>query len=480
MPRAIVGVATAALIGTAFSNSLVDVNFSPHGQPVEYIETHGDATYTVISQTYYSQGLPLAPGQMIFSEPKRTPIPKPSGNFYVLGVVGDIVKDGPDGEKVPAALSEVYDHHWIVEDLYHTNELCEYGPNYLFGIGAESRTTPLFFPKGTGYSVADGVEWGGNIHLLRTDSGTTLAGDDPWLAAKECDECYFDASGSKGSKCTLDNNGTFECCGEGCYDDYCACPTKQGIDMTPVSYYLRYTMNYTFDVSAITPVKVGVITTPSCQLFYGVYQNDASPESLSSTSFAVPQDGELLMGLGHLHTGAINISLFHNDVYVCSSFPTYGRQEGVAGDELGHLVGMTYCYTADDHDGQGYVVKKGDNIRLDAYYWVGSEDPRIAPTPAGTHLNVMAYMYIAYTGIADEAVSATIPPLQCQRALRDNCKRHLGHEDACLLCANQFDHELAAGNCSSEDISNACKNMLPPGYAAPASGTSRVPLELVV
>ena len=88
-------------------------------------------------------------------------------------------------------------------------------------------------------------------------------------------------------------------------------------------------------------------------------------------------------------------------------------------------------------------------------------------------------MYMAYKGIADEAVSAKIPPLQCQRALSENFKRHLGHEDGCLLCANQFDHELAARNCSSEDISNECKNMLRPGYAAPASGTSHVPADIV-
>ena len=56
---------------------------------------------------------------------------------------------------------------------------------------------------------------------------------------------------------------------------------------------------------------------------------------------------------------------------------------------------------------------------------------------------------------------------------------HLGHEDGCLLRANQFDHELAAGNGGSGDISNVCKNMLHPGYAAPASETSHVPAELV-
>ena len=137
-------------------------------------------------------------------------------------------------------------------------------------------------------------------------------------------------------------------------------PTKHGIDMTPISYYPRYTINYTFDVSAITSVKVGVITTPSCLFFYGVYQNDARPQSLS----------------------------------VCSSFPTYGRQEGAAGDELGHLAGMSYCYTADNHDGQVYLVKKGHNgsaHRADSHW---------------NPLYVMAYMYMSYKGTGDEAVSA--------------------------------------------------------------------------
>ena len=97
-----------------------------------------------------------------------------------------------------------------------------------------------------------------------------------------------------------DNNGTFACCVVGCYNDYCACPTKQGIDMTPISYYPRY--------SAINPRQSGRNHHTELSFFYGVYQNDARPESLS----------------------------------VRSSFPTYGRQEGAAGDELGHLAGMSH------------------------------------------------------------------------------------------------------------------------------------------
>ena len=36
-------------------------------------------------------------------------------------------------------------------------------------------------------------------------------------------------------------------------------------------------------------------------------------------------------------------------------------------------------------------VKKGDTIRVDGWYNIGTNDPRIEPTPAGPHLGVMSY-----------------------------------------------------------------------------------------
>ena len=36
--------------------------------------------------------------------------------------------------------------------------------------------------------VGNGTYWGANIHLLRTEG---LAGDNPYRAAKECNECYY-------------------------------------------------------------------------------------------------------------------------------------------------------------------------------------------------------------------------------------------------------------------------------------------------
>mmetsp|Transcript_22325 Transcript_22325/g.27722 ORF Transcript_22325/g.27722 Transcript_22325/m.27722 type:complete len:106 (-) Transcript_22325:114-431(-) len=44
-----------------------------------------------------------------------------------------------------------------------------------------------------------------------------------------------------------------------------------------------------------------------------------------------------------------------------------------------------------------FFLHKDDYVRLDSWYFVGSDDPRIAPLPGGGHLNVMGYMYTVFT-----------------------------------------------------------------------------------
>merc|ERR1712124_239563 len=102
-------------------------------------------------------------------------------------------------------------------------------------------------------------------------------------AAKQCNECYY-AKG-KSASCTPKMNGTFQCCGENCYDGSCRCPTKPGTSMTPVDFYLQYTVQFTRNLSAIQPIEVGVITTPNCETFYNVYRDDVNKESFSTTTF---------------------------------------------------------------------------------------------------------------------------------------------------------------------------------------------------
>jgi hypothetical protein len=47
-------------------------------------------------------------------------------------------------------------------------------------------------------------------------------------------------------------------------------------------------------VEKITPIGIGVYTTPDCQLFYGVERDDENPYSISRTSFVVEADAEMV------------------------------------------------------------------------------------------------------------------------------------------------------------------------------------------
>lgn len=359
----------------------------------------------VINSTYNSPPMPLKPGQVVFTNPSQTPLAMPDGAYSILGFHGEVVDQY--NQSVP--LSTVYDHHWIAEDLHHKNYLCPGGPNYVFGIGAESRGSPVRLPAGHGYHVTAGDLWGGNIHLLHTQDLKVPAGGDKWTAIKECNECYY--APNKGPECTPAANGTFQCCGDKCYDGSCSCPTAGTMPQTPSTYYLRYTVTYTKQVASVKNTALGVWTTPNCAAFYSIQRNDEQPEHLSSTEFTLQADGELVMAVGHQHVGALNISLFYNDEFVCASYPTYGSEEGVAGNEKGFLTKMSTCYDQDQAGGP-LKLSQGDKVRLDSWYWVGSEDSRIEPLPAGSHLNVMGYMYTAFTSPALPPTMADAKPGQ--------------------------------------------------------------------
>lgn len=370
----------------------------------------------------------------------------PTGKYAVLGFRGEVVGDA--NNSVP--LSQVYDHHWILEDRYHQNVLCPNGPQYVFGIGAESRHTPANFPDGFGYIVEPNDEFGGNIHLLHT---VDLEGDSAAAAAKLCNECYY--APNKGPECTPAMNGTFQCCGDRCYSGVCKCPTKPGTKMVPTNFYLRYTVNFTRDTQKVAPIGIGTWTTPNCATFYGVQRNDENPESRSETSFVVEASGELIYAIGHQHVGAINISLFKNGEPACTSYPTYGSELGVAGNEKGYLIQMSECLNK--QKGKSLKLQKGDHVSVVAYYWVGSEDPRIAPLPGGTHLNVMAYMYTAYT-LDGPAPTPSPVTKQCAAALEKYCGDDVGLGKVCDECATQHYDELKSAGCTVKGVKAACSN----------------------
>ena len=215
-------------------------------------------SFTVQQETYYSAPITLEAGHMVFTDYAKTRLKMPSGEYAITYFIGDIVF--ADTHQ-PVPLSDVYDHHWIAVSSAHRNQLCK-GSNieYVFGIGAESRHSPVSFSPGFGYHVANGTYWGANIHLLRTEG---LAGDNPYRAAKECNECYY--SPGKAEGCTPAYNGTFRCCGE--LNNRTAANSSCAVGPNPPAardYQLRYTFNYTRDVARLRPVYVGTLAAPSC------------------------------------------------------------------------------------------------------------------------------------------------------------------------------------------------------------------------
>ena len=444
---------TLALQSNIVPTSYVEnLNFQPH--PITTRTTHPTLGYNILKTTYRSQALPLNPGQVVFTNPGNTPMPMPNGTYAILGFQGQVV----DKNNISVPLSTVYDHHWIALDKFHENILCNNGdgPQYVFGIGAESRNTPAIFPDGQGYFVydADEHQWGGNIHLLHTvDLEEGSDGLGPAAAAKRCNECYY--APGKGPDCTVANNGTFQCCGDNCYSGICKCPTKKGTKMIPTNYYLSYTVTYTYDIDVITPIGVGVYTTPDCRLFYSVLRDDANPYSFSRSSFVVNEDAEMVYAVGHLHTGGVNISMYLNNKHVCTSYPSYGQTLGLAGDEKGYLVKMSPCFRQNSTT-PSIQIKKGDTIEIEGVYYVGSHDERIAYSD-GTHLNVMAYMYTAYKVDSPKANTTAPVSKDCAAMLIEKCHQVIGFAGQCDDCATEYATELGEAGCTRDGVVKACK-----------------------
>lgn len=275
------------LTSAAIASPLPTVNFNLSSSHTEVIRA-GNASYTTTQVTYYSQSITLEAGHMIFTPPNKTPLKMPSGKYALTHFIGDIVY-ADTHEPVP--LSEVYTHHWTALSSTHANKLCEDKIEYTFGIGAESRNSPVSFPPGYGYVVPAGTTWGANIHLLRT---VGLAGDNLHRAAKECNECYY--SPGKGDICTPERNGTFECCGEKDYTGKMKCPTVAN-PPPPRAYQLRYTFNYTLEVEKLTPVQIGVLAAPNCETFYAAERNDAQPHHHVSYTYTIPVRASVLFAV---------------------------------------------------------------------------------------------------------------------------------------------------------------------------------------
>jgi len=359
--------------------------------------------YEVVRKEFRSFPIGLDAGEVEFSNPVTHPLRFPMVPHYAITRFRAHVVD-KDWNPVP--LSEVYLHHWVIYNTRYQNEgACNQHAfakhpvidipalSYVIGIGPESRNTPVEFPAGYGMISKMEELWAVNVHMLRTVGlkVTTNASQ----ATKECIECWY----APNKHCLANETGTFNCClryntpwyknkaGEGP-----GCPIQDAFKHDRKTYHLAYTVDYTKEVDKIKPVHVYVLDASACKIDYNVYANEKNPIKITELSWKANATGKVVFTAGHVHNAGINITLYHNHVPVCNSYPTYGTEEGVAGNEAGYLVAMTKCGIEN-----AFEMKIGDILTVRSHYWVGhGKDPTGSMLPGGMHGGVMSIFYVVF------------------------------------------------------------------------------------
>jgi len=305
----------------------------------------------------------------------------------------------------PVSLSEAYVHHMDLNSLYH------------FSSGFITRqmdVDPLVsLPDGYAMYILDDQYpfFEVDIHVISHKNLAPINGSLE-LASKHCNECYY--APGKGDRCTPKMSGSISCCGHGksCMQgELCSCATTANRSTTPTKYRIEVDFLVTRDLeSFINPVKWG-IDAPHCsgRLPAGnmcmnggsahhevPQQPNEQPYFLAANSFLAPADGTILFGQGHLHTGAVNITLYQNGEIICTNIAEHGTNPDPStnvGNEQNHLIGLSSCY--DQIPTGGIRILRGDALLLEAYYHGGTEDARFSSElAAGEHLNVMSKLLL--------------------------------------------------------------------------------------
>ena len=335
------------------------------GAHEESISSTGVVSHT---QTYRSKPLPLGEGEVVFTDPKRTPLIMPTGNIALTRFHAFVVDE--TGRSVP--LNEVYNHHWLVFNGRGNAGVCGGYLSYVFGVGAESRDSPVEFPENYGLVLNGSEEWGANIHLLRTVNTMNV---------KNCIECVY--TPEKG--CAKEQSGKFACCGDG---SYCQL-TKDGNRSETKTYFLQYSVTWVDVYANLIPLEIMVLDASGCEIEYNIEASNTAPVHTTTFSWTSKHTGEIVYGTGHQHIGALNISLFLDGQCVCTNVPKYGNGT-TAGNEKGYVVQIDTC----DFENNSVLVRAGQTVSVTSLYDVSPNDQRGLPHGGGAHGGVMSLFYL--------------------------------------------------------------------------------------
>ena len=468
-------VSSAILAGSA-SSTTSTTSTTSGGKPatsVSFVQVHERVDVDASDQatthtTFRSQAMPLAPGEVVFTQIADTPLVMPAGPIAITGFSAEVIDD----RNVSVPLTEVYNHHWLVFNSRSNEGMCQPFPSnsgflrYVFGVGAESRGTPVQFPAPYAYVTTGAETWNANIHLLRTTDllpavstgGQEGAGSGGYSYGgyKGCAECLWSPFKEQRSfgACQQQNSGTFACCQTGSFCETNTTAAAGGggaAGNTKKTYYLSYTVSYTAVTSAVVPLKIYLLDASDqgqgCQIDYNVpsaeFPVDPANNSVVKTraTWTMPDNfvpSRIVTAIGHLHIGGKQITLSHaaaaaaaaatataaanggtggGDAQlttVCTSVPSYGTDpNNAAGNERGYLVAISSCAAGGPELGPaGFNIGPGDTLQVDSEYSVDVNDTTALPNfPGGSHGGVMSLVYFAVAeGLAPNASSSGNAP----------------------------------------------------------------------
>lgn len=220
-----------------------------------------------------------------------------------------------------------------------------------------------------------------NLHIMRTVGLNETA-----YGTKNCIECLYAPT----KNCHPASNGTLFCC-----LSTAVCPLANTTNPSDVkNYFFRWNVTWKLYESTDQPLSIFVLDASNCQIEYNIYGSNSSNMSITTLTWPTPpQAFQYVKAIGHQHQGGYNISLYHQTAnstdwtLICNSYPTYGTQVGVAGNEYGYIISMSACPLS-------LLTQKGDFFKVISYYDVAPTDPRTW-NAQGMHGGVMSYYYLA-------------------------------------------------------------------------------------
>ncbi|XP_061363340.1 uncharacterized protein LOC133306947 [Gastrolobium bilobum] len=354
------------------------------------------------SATFVSEMFEVEPG--LIAGKTFWDIEFPKGHIGVKSFDAELIDE--DGNPVP--LFETYLHHWFairyLENvtiasirgskvppknydgfIWKRNQgMChEYILPHYWGLGVESRGTisnipdPFAVELRNPAEIPDGYEEKWLFNILAIDTRGTQD-------RKGCSECRCDlmnltknfynvTKGIIGEPLTPDYyKGGLLCC-----QDNLKCKLREGFEGPKRKLALRYKIRWVdWDENQI-PLNFYILDSTDkmksngstsfheCQVEFTIPANGSNDSPhIQKTKIPMEKGGYLIYGTAHLHSGAINATLYGEDGRtLCTSTAKYGTGNE-AGNEKGYAVGMSVCYPKPG----SIKIKDGEILTVEARY----------------------------------------------------------------------------------------------------------------